>query len=154
MKVPARVLMLAARLVLGGFFVYYGWYKIAHPDAFLQALRGYEVLPVSPPELMNVTAVTLPWVEVICGALLLTGAWLRPAAALTLGLTVVFTVAVTGRAFAESAASSLSLCSVQFECGCGPRPVFFCAKLAENVLLISLAVFVTFSRRLQSSTRA
>lgn len=147
MRSPKATLALMARLVLGGAFVFYGWHKIAHPEEFLKALRGYDVFPVSPPEVMNCVAVILPWVEVICGALLLLGAWLRSASALVFALTAVFTVAVTWRALTESEASGVTLCAVEFDCGCGQGPVWFCVKLAENAVLIGLALILARGRQ-------
>ncbi len=41
----------------------------------------------------NLVAVTLPWVEVIAGALLIAGAWKREAAAVVAALLVVFLLA-------------------------------------------------------------
>ena len=147
MRSAGRITDLVARLVLGGAFAFYGYHKIAAPDAFLKALRGYELLPASPPELMNCVAVILPWIEAICGALLLLGAWRRPAALLVLGLTVVFTVAVSWRAVAEADAAGVSMCAVEFDCGCGQGPVWFCVKLAENAVLAALALVVAVRRR-------
>jgi len=139
--------VLVARVVLGGLFLYYGAYKIVHQVEFLKALRAYDVLPISPPEPMNLIAVALPWIEVTCGGLLLWGRWLRPTAGLVFVLTMVFTLAVTGRALAERGDTGASLCSVRFDCGCGQGPVLFCVKLAENAVLIALAVIIALRSR-------
>lgn len=143
----ASKVVLVARVVLGAWFLYYGAHKVGTPVEFLKALRAYEVLPTSPPELINLTAVALPWIEVLCGGLLLWGRWLRPTAGLVLVLTVVFTLAVTGRAWAERGDTGASLCSIRFDCGCGQGPVLFCIKLAENALLIALAVIIASRSR-------
>lgn len=138
--------MLVARLVLGGVYVWFGWNKVVEPVAFLKALRDYDLLPVAPPQALNLTVVVLPWIEILCGGLLLVGAWLRAAGALLLGLTAVFTVALTLRAGELAEAAGLGLCAVRFDCGCGVGEVWFCPKLAENVGLLALAVVAVVSR--------
>lgn len=136
----------AARLCVGGVYVWYGVNKVADPVAFLKALHGYDMLPHSPPHLLNLAVVVLPWLEVLCGALLLLGVWRRTAAGLLLAMTVFFTVVVTVRARALAAAGGLPLCSVQFDCGCGLGEVWFCTKVAENAALVLLAALALASR--------
>lgn len=138
--------MLVARLVLGGIYVWYGAHKVAAPVDFLKALRGYRFFPPSQPQWMNLTVVVLPWVEILCGLLLLLGMWLRPAGLLLLLLTAAFTAAVTARAVDEAQALALPLCAVRFDCGCGVGVVAFCAKLPENLALCLLALVVACSR--------
>ena len=83
-------LHLALRLVLGGFFLYAGLPKIADPPAFARIVYQWQITPPVP---SNLVAVTLPWVEVIAGALLIAGAWKREAAAVIAILLVVFLAA-------------------------------------------------------------
>lgn len=65
-----RRLALAARLILSGVFIYASWDKILHPAAFAEAVFNYQILPA---ELINLTALILPWLELILGVLLLSG---------------------------------------------------------------------------------
>lgn len=83
--------MIAGRLVLGAVFIYAGVPKIFHPGDFAQAVFSYQILPDF---LVNFTALTLPWVETIIGALLIIGIWLPGAVMLTNMLLVVFLVAI------------------------------------------------------------
>ena len=48
---------LVARLVLGGLFVYTGLVKVAEPIDFLKQIHEYQVLPESPPILINSVAI-------------------------------------------------------------------------------------------------
>jgi uncharacterized membrane protein YphA (DoxX/SURF4 family) len=81
---------LAIRLLLGGFFVYASLDKIAHPAAFAKAVYQWQVAGPVP---SNLVAVTLPWVELVAGALLVLGAWRREASLVIATLLVVFLVA-------------------------------------------------------------
>lgn len=138
--------LLLARLAVGGVYVWYGVNKVREPAAFMKALHGYAMLPVSPPYYLNLTVVVLPWIEILCGLLLLLGIWLRTAAVLLFAMTVVFTAAVALRASAIADAQGLPLCGVRFDCGCGVGEVWFCSKLAENAVLIALAAIAVWSR--------
>jgi uncharacterized membrane protein YphA (DoxX/SURF4 family) len=138
--------LLLARLAVGGIYVLYGIDKVRAPAAFLKAVHGYDMLPVSPPHLLNLTAIILPWFEILCGTLLLLGAFRRTAATLLCGLTAFFTVVVAVRASALATAGGLPLCGVKFDCGCGGGEVWFCTKLAENCGLVLLAALAALSR--------
>jgi uncharacterized membrane protein YphA (DoxX/SURF4 family) len=83
-------LHLVVRLLLGLVFVYASLDKIATPAAFARIVYQWQVLG---PVAANVVAVTLPWVELLAGLLLVVGAWKRDAAAVVAVLLVVFVVA-------------------------------------------------------------
>ena len=67
-----RVIILAARLILGGVFVFASIDKILHPAAFAEAVYNYQILPDN---LINLTAIVLPWLELVLGSLLISS-WL------------------------------------------------------------------------------
>jgi len=124
-----RVIELAARMVVGLVFLLYGLDKIAHPDDFARAIANYRLLPEA---LVNLVAVTLPWVECMCGLLLLAGQWVRSAALVSAFLLGVFVVAV-----------SITLArGLDIACGCldadAGRKVGF-KLLMEDVLLLGAA---------------
>jgi len=84
-------------LVVGGVFLYACWDKILEPRKFAAIVYRYQV--IGPSQTLgflpaNLLAVTLPWVELLVGALLVTGFWRREAAALAGGLLIVFLAAV------------------------------------------------------------
>jgi putative oxidoreductase len=81
---------LALRLVLGGFFVYASLDKIASPAAFAKIVYQWQV---TGPVASNLVAVTLPWIELVAGLLLVAGAWRHEAAAVIGALLVVFLLA-------------------------------------------------------------
>ena len=83
-------LHLLLRLVIGLYFVYASLDKIADPAGFARIVYQWQTLG---PVASNVVAVTLPWVELVAGLLLLVGVWKRDAAAVVAVLLVVFIVA-------------------------------------------------------------
>jgi len=84
-------LTFAGRLLIGGLFIYASFYKIFHPLDFAVSIRNYGILP---PEWSNIVALTLPWVEMIAGVLLLIGLQTKAAALLTTGLLGIFLGAI------------------------------------------------------------
>jgi uncharacterized membrane protein YphA (DoxX/SURF4 family) len=83
-------LQLVLRLLLGAFFVYASLDKIASPAAFARIVYQWQV---SGPLASNLVAVTLPWIELISGGLLIAGVWRREAALVIALLLVVFLAA-------------------------------------------------------------
>jgi uncharacterized membrane protein YphA (DoxX/SURF4 family) len=78
---------LAIRLLLGAFFVYASLDKIAAPAAFAKVIYQWQV---GGPVPSNLVAVTLPWIELLAGLLLVLGVWRREAALVIAVLLVVF----------------------------------------------------------------
>jgi putative oxidoreductase len=84
-------------LVLGGVFVYASLSKIADPRAFAKIIYHYQVIGPGPSlgfVPANLLAVSLPWVELIAGVLLITGVWRREAAGATAVMLAIFVAAV------------------------------------------------------------
>lgn len=81
---------LALRLLLGGFFVYASLDKIESPAAFAKAVYQWQI---GGPVAANLVAVTLPWIELVAGLLLVVGVWRREAAMVIALMLVVFVVA-------------------------------------------------------------
>lgn len=61
---------LIARLILGVVFIYASIDKILHPAAFAVAVYNYQILPDA---LINLTAIILPWLELLLGIFLVLG---------------------------------------------------------------------------------
>jgi uncharacterized membrane protein YphA (DoxX/SURF4 family) len=140
-------LALIARIALGGFFIYMGLVKAAHPDHFLKLIRQYDI--VTSPMVLNSIAAILPWFEVFCGLLLVIGIAVRGSALMLVCMLVPFTLIVLRRALAIHASQGTGFCLIKFDCGCGAGEVFICNKLVENslLLLVSLAFLIGFGRR-------
>ncbi len=155
-KSPTSALMLdlfavLARWLLGALFVYMGLNKALHPEVFLKLVRQYDL--VTNPYLLNVIAATLPWFEVFCGLLLLTGVFVRGSALTLIVMLVPFTLLVLKRALGIAAAQHLPFCAVRFDCGCGTGEVLICYKLLENTLLFLLSCWLLAGRGRQLAIR-
>mgnify|MGYP006304953327 CR=1 FL=1 len=77
----------AARLFMGGVFLYASYDKILKPAAFAEAVYNYQILPDAA---VNLTALVLPWFELVIGACLIAGVWLPGATVISTGLMTVF----------------------------------------------------------------
>lgn len=85
-------LLFVCRLTLATVFVAASLEKIANPAEFAQAVSNYRILP---PVAVHPFSVILPWVEFLCGLLLLAGQWTRSAAFVAALLFALFFVAVS-----------------------------------------------------------
>jgi putative oxidoreductase len=124
------------RVALGVFFIYMGLGKAIHPVDFLKLLRQYELTQA--PWLLNSVAATLPWFEIVCGILLVTGVGVRGVSLILAILLAAFTAVVFQRALGLHAALAIPFCAVKFDCGCGSGEVFICRKLVENLAQLAL----------------
>jgi putative oxidoreductase len=123
----------AARLILGGIFIYAGAGKILDPAGFAQAVSNYRMLPDL---LVNPFALVLPWIEVIAGFSLLLGIWI-PGGSLIIGaLLFVFTIAL----------SASLIRGLDISCGCfstsSEAQTITWSFLARDLLLMAMTVFV------------
>lgn len=80
-------LFLASRLFLGGIFIYASLDKIFKPGLFAEAVYNYQILPDI---LINLTALVLPWLELVLGVMLIVGIWLPGAVFLSTLLLLTF----------------------------------------------------------------
>ena len=69
----SRVFYHGVRLILGVIFIYASYDKILHPKAFAEVVYNYQILPDG---LINVTAIFLPWLEMLMGIFLIIGFWM------------------------------------------------------------------------------
>ncbi len=75
------------RIALAFIFIYASLDKILHPGEFAKAIFNYQVLPG---ELINLTALFLPWLELTLGVCLLFNLWMQGASCLAAVLMTVF----------------------------------------------------------------
>lgn len=88
-----RVIFIACRVLLGVVFLIACVHKILFPADFALAIFRYHILP-SP--LINVTAITLPWMEFVAALAVMFSVRFKDAAAtLFLAMLTVFTGAMT-----------------------------------------------------------
>ena len=80
-----------ARLLLAAVFIWAALYKIWEPAVFALNIATYQILPLW---LINLQAIGLPWVELLVGLCLLLGWWTRESALVTVGMNIMFIVAL------------------------------------------------------------
>jgi len=89
-KIRQKILMTlyhGARILLGIVFIYASYDKIIHPAAFAKAIYNYQILP---DELINLSAIFLPWLELTIGSLLIIGIWLPGAVFISNIILIIF----------------------------------------------------------------
>ena len=128
-----KFLALALRIVLGGVFLYAGGLKIADPAAFAGSVAAFKILPTFGNYLV---AAVLPWMEVLCGLLLVIGVRNRPAATLILLMNLVFAVAI----------ASAIIRGLDIDCGCfrqgGPKTSPWIALLRDLALIAGTVILL------------
>ncbi|MBU1230533.1 MAG: DoxX family membrane protein [Proteobacteria bacterium] len=100
-----RWLALGFRIYLGGVFVYASVYKIGYAAEFAETIASYQIVPALA---VNAVALALPWLELICGAMLVAGVRVRTVSAILAGLLAVFCLAVALNLLRET----------PIDCGC------------------------------------
>lgn len=79
--------LLGCRLVVGGLFVVAGAMKVVDMRTFVDVVQAYRI---APHVLIVPIAFAVPWMEVVLGAGVLLGLWLRSSAVLSAGLLLAF----------------------------------------------------------------
>lgn len=126
------LLVLLLRIVLGAVFVYAGIVKIMDPVAFAGSIAAYKILPYFGNYL---AAAILPWIEVICGIMLITGYRWRSAAIIILVLNVNFLLAL----------ASTLIRGLDIDCGCfrqGGEKTSAWAAIGRDMVLLLMTLAV------------
>ena len=132
------------RLVVAAVLIYAAVQKISVPLEFARLIREYHMLP---DQFLNLVAVVLPWLELICGFCLITGLGLRGTAFLLSALNCVFAVAIVYRAIMIMHATGVGFFDLSFDCGCGFGVVYIPTKIVENLLLVGAGLIILFAKR-------
>lgn len=86
-----RYLAFIFRFYIAGIFIYAAIYKISYPAEFAETIVSYQIVPYWG---VNILAVALPWLELICGILLAAGFRIRSVVAIIGFLLFVFTLGI------------------------------------------------------------
>jgi uncharacterized membrane protein YphA (DoxX/SURF4 family) len=120
-----KYLLFLIRIVISFIFIYAGADKISNPDDFALSISNYRLLPIS---LLNFFAITLPWIEIVTGILLLFGISVKENSAIILTMLSIFTIAIVISLFR----------GLSIDCGCfGKGTQIGLFKLGENLLMIT-----------------
>lgn len=128
-------LALACRVIVGVVFIYASLDKIAHPAEFAGIVNNYKILPH---QLINITAIILPWIELVAGLLLVFGLFSR-GSSLIISLMLVVFIAAIGFNLARG---------LDFNCGCFSTGkdgmVIGWTKIGQNIVLLALSLHALF----------
>ena len=93
------------QIALGVFFVAAALPKIVDPPSFAHMVHNYRIVPGV---LVNLMALTMPWIELLAGLALILGIWKGTARTIIAALLVVFIVAISVNLLRHNA----------IDCGC------------------------------------
>lgn len=122
---------LVLRWLIGVLFLWAAISKIGNPREFLGSVYAYE-LPF-PRLILQGVAVVLPWLELLCGLLLVAGFWPETALFVATVLLGVFVLA-TGQAWARG---------LKIDCGCFNLD-FLGPGLSSSLKFVETAAFAFF----------
>ena len=119
-----KYFLLLIRISIGFIFIYAGAEKISDTEAFAISISNYRLLPVST---LNFFAITLPWLEIITGILLLFGIAVKENSTIIFVMLSIFSIAIIISLFR----------GLSIDCGCfGKGTPIGLLKLGENLLMI------------------
>lgn len=98
-------LTIRVQIALGAIFIAAALPKIADPPSFAHMIYNYRILPGS---LVNISALAMPWIEILAGLALILGIWTRTARNIIAALLVLFIVAIAFNLMRQNA----------IDCGC------------------------------------
>lgn len=129
-----RMIYKILRILLGVVFLYASFDKILRPALFAQAVYNYQILPDAA---VNLTALVLPWLELLIGICLVAGIWLPGAAVISTGLMTIFIAALVFN----------QIRGLDIHCGCfsaestdGPVGIL---TVLRDVAFLAMSVYVT-----------
>src|SRR5438477_10312603 len=85
--ITSRWLTIRVQIALGVFFVAAALPKIADPPSFAHMVYNYRIVPGA---LINLMALTMPWIELLSGLALIIGIWKGTARTIIAALLITF----------------------------------------------------------------
>jgi putative oxidoreductase len=129
----------AIRVVLGGIFIYAAVLKIVDPVAFAGSIAAYKILPYFASYL---AAAVLPFLELVCGVLLISGYRVRGGAVIIGILNIIFMAAL----------ASAIVRGLDIDCGCfkqGGAKTSPWLALGRDTIFLAMTFFVLKSQKKQ-----
>lgn len=125
-KELSKYIIAILRIYVALVFILSGLDKINDLETFAISISNYKLIPIT---FINILAITIPWIELISGAFLLLGIFIKENSIIIFGLLTIFTSAIIVAVMR----------GLDIDCGCmgtsdGQRVGIF--KIIENTLLI------------------
>ncbi len=125
-------LMMLFRLIVGGVFIWAAVSKIPQAGDLARSMAQFKLVPQP---LILPFSYFLPWLELLCGAALIVGIWIRSAALWANALLVIFTLALAANIIR----------GIEADCGCfGETKVAggSWGTLIKNLVLLPLGLTI------------
>ncbi|MFC2085020.1 MauE/DoxX family redox-associated membrane protein [Bacteroidota bacterium] len=129
-----KYFLLIARILLGFTFIIAGIEKISYPEDFATSISNYKVFPIYS---INIIAITIPWIELISGLLILYGIAIKENAFIINILLITFIMLIM----------MAIMRGLDIECGCfGTRygQKVGILKILENSGFLFLGLMIMF----------
>ena len=129
----SEYLSLILRIYIGWIFIEASLSKIPDPALFAENVSNYRLIPYYG---LNLVAIVLPWLELVCGFYMIIGQRIKAAASLAGGLLFLFTVFVIINIFR----------GVNMNCGCFDtvdEPIGW-TKVLTNMIWLAMTIQVFF----------
>ena len=128
MKNGLTIIVLIARILIGGILIYSGISKVIYTSGFASAIDNYHIIPLG---LENSFAIILPWLELTVGICLIFGIFTDGAAFMVIVMMVIFIIAIT----------YAIISGYNIECGCGLKTgeMIGIQKIIEDFTYLILA---------------
>ncbi len=133
-----KIAYVVVRIALGLVFITAAAPKMWRPDEFADAVNNYRILPYF---LVNRSAITLPWVEMLFGLFLVFGFRVKAASLATTILLAVFLSAIL-----SAWARHIDISCGCFGTGAGSPPISW-HEVVRDALFLAMSLFVYLRRR-------
>lgn len=127
-----KYFLFIVRFFIGFIFIFAGTEKIADPASFAEAIANYKIAPTF---LINIFAISIPWIEVVTGILFIFGKFVKENAVIYIFLMTIFTLMVFAAVMR----------GLDINCGCfgtADAQAVGLTKILENIGLILLGIYV------------
>lgn len=133
-------LTMMARLAVGATYIYASFYKLVEPGLFAKTIWYYHLVPGS---FINIMALVLPWLELICGLAIIFGFLYRGSVVLVNLMTLMFIFAL----------ATTIMRGIDIDCGCfkvgkqATRAAWDSLIFDLGLIIATLWLFFSRSRR-------
>lgn len=122
------------RFILGAIFIAAGIPKILDTASFASVIYNYHMLPDI---FINIFAITLPWLEVVIGGLLIMGIWMPGTVIIYNILMITFIGALTFN----------TIRGLDISCGCfstEPGDIIDMGTIFRDIIILSASLYLLF----------